>query len=435
MMQEQNMEKSDENIGIECKVEKHNNSQNRIRFKNSFANIGDEVIILSLLEHSNYIQQKKNNAKYLEKINQLQHEIDNTDIDALNKQIAVYEKQVDKLTKSNNSLKQWNSEFKTKENKLTSKINHLESKITTLGKAIAEKDSTIANLKTRLDEIGATNDKLTKQLSEHNIEDLQEQISFLSDELKAKEKDAEYWQKGYNDLLESSDNLTVQNESLIAENKQLRKDNNAINETNQLLNENIIGLKKTFEQTLEDNNTNAKNKELELKETIKKHQTHIDELTDKYQSLLVLKDYIPPKEHHKEILTLKDEISSKKKEISDLKADIETKLATQKSELDIAHADAVNKINLEHAENKAKLLVVYNNELNNLKLQYNNLANDYNNLIANVDSLTRINTLFNGNHNKIKGKETIKLIEITSEQLPPADEDIMEYVPKDKTND
>ena len=59
IMQEQTLETSDATIGIECKVEKHNNSQNRIRFKNSFANIGENVAILTLSEHSNEHQSKE----------------------------------------------------------------------------------------------------------------------------------------------------------------------------------------------------------------------------------------------------------------------------------------------------------------------------------------------------------------------------------------
>ena len=42
-MQEQTLETSDETIGILCKVEKHNSTQNRIRFKNHIAQIGDEI--------------------------------------------------------------------------------------------------------------------------------------------------------------------------------------------------------------------------------------------------------------------------------------------------------------------------------------------------------------------------------------------------------
>ena len=114
IMQEQTLETSDATIGIECKVEKHNNSQNRIRFKNSFANIGENVTILTLSEHSNYLQLINDADKYIDKINQLQDEIDNADIKALKKQLAVYEKQVDKLSKSNNTYKQWNDEFKAK---------------------------------------------------------------------------------------------------------------------------------------------------------------------------------------------------------------------------------------------------------------------------------------------------------------------------------
>ena len=411
-MQEQTMEHEDATIGIECKVEKHNNSQNRIRFKNSFANIGDNIVALTLSEHSNYLQQIQHVGECLEKINQLQDEIDNADVKTLQKQLAVYEKQVDNLSKSNNSYKQWNSEFKAK-------IQNLEQ--------------TIADLK-------EVNDNLAKQLEDSidasEIEDLQEQVATLSAKLKDAENNATYWQNSYNEMIDSSDALANKNESLIAENEKLRNDNNAINETNQLLNESLLGFKTSFDNILEDKTSDAENKENELKETIKKMQSHIDELTDKYQSLLTKKEYIPPTSHYDEILGLKQEIKDKENEIDKLNGEIETKLATQKSELDIAHADEINNIKLEHANEKAQLFVAYNQEIDNMKLKYNNLANDYNYLLNGVESLTRLNTFVNGKHNEIKkDKEPMELMEITSEQLPPSDENVLEFVPKDETMD
>ena len=47
-------------------------------------------------------------------------------------------------------------------------------------------------------------------------------------------------------------------------------------------------------------------KEKDLRETIEKQQTHIDELTEKVQSLSILKDYISPKEHFEALEELKD---------------------------------------------------------------------------------------------------------------------------------
>ena len=160
------------------------------------------------------------------------------------------------------------------------------------------------------------------------------------------------------------------------------------------------------------------NNEKELKETIKKQQTHIDELTQKYQSLLPSKENIPQKEHYMEIDALKDKIRTLEKDIKTKDAEIETKLEKKKSDLLI-----------ENTNEKAQMLVAYNQELNKIKMQYNNLAKDYNNLLNGVESLTRINTLMNGKHNEIKkDKEQVPMLEITSE---PSNKTVLEYVPKD----
>ena len=456
-MQEQTIEKSDATIGIECKVERHNTTQNRIRFKSSFANIGDMIVALTLSEHSNYLQQIQQVDEYIEKINQLQQEIDSNDIKTMEKQLAVYEKQVDKLNKSNNSYKQWNNEFKTTIEDLERKVDNYkktiadkDATITSLtsenkklhfavdeqAKTISSNDSRIENLEQTIADLKEMNDKIAKQLEDSidasEIEDLQEQVATLSDKLNGAESDATYWKTSYNNIIDSSDELANKNETLIAENEKLRNDNDAINKTNQLLNENIIGLKATFDETKQEMQSDFKNKEKESKETIKKMQSHIDELTDKYQSLLTKKEYIPPTSHYDEVLGLQQEIKDKENEIDKLNGEIEVKLATQKSELDSEHADEINNIKLEHANEKAQLLVAYNKELDNLKLQYNNLANNYNHLLDEVDTITKLNAIFDSRHKKIrKDKEHIPALEITSEQLPPSDEDVLEYVPKE----
>ena len=136
---------------------------------------------------------------------------------------------------------------------------------------------------------------------------------------------------------------------------------------------------------------------------------------------MVKQEHIPPKDHHKEILTLKDEIRTKEKEISNLNAKIETSLATLKSDLEI-----------QHANEKAQLLVVYNQDLDSLKLKYNHLVNEYNYLLDEIDSITKWNALTDNRHKKIRNnKDYFETIPITSEQLPPYDEDVLEYVPKD----
>ena len=444
MMQEPTMEISDETIPT-FKVEKHNATQNRIRFKNSIAPIGDEVAILSSEHHQQLVAKCNDAEKYIAKINQLQDEINSNDINALNKQLAVYEKQLDKYTKSNNAYKQWNDEYKATIGELESKLdkykqtiadkdatilglqkeNETTPKIKDLQETIQQQKQTIADLKQMNDKLGSDKDKLEKQLedsidaSEH--QKLKDEVTGLKDNLETSENQLKYWQNSYENLVESSDEVVARNESLIAENKKLQDSFDSINKTNELLNENLLGLKGSFDKILEDKTTNADNTKKELEKTIENKQSHIDEITDKYQSLLVLKDNIPQKQHYDEVLALKDEIKAKEIEIDKLNGEIETKLAIQKSELDS-----------EHNKEKAQMLVAYNKELDSLKMNYNNLANDYNNLLNGVDSLTRINTFFNGKHNEIKkNKEQIPLLEIISEQLPPSDEQVLEFVPKD----
>lgn len=387
-MQEQTIETSDERIGLKFIVGANGNYA-RIsvgKIGDNF-NVNDEVYVLTASEHSDYLQQKKNNAEYLEKINQLQQEIDNTDIKAMEKQHAVYEKQIDKLTKSNNSYKQWNTEFKAK---------------------IEDLKQTIADLKER-------NDKIAKQLEDSidasEIEDSQKEIQQL------KEQVNEYKSK-YENMISD---YTKTNDECIAyldENKKLK-------ETNQFLNEQVGALTSTFNRMKDELESNYKSSNQELKETIKKHQLHIDELTEKYQSLLNKEDYIAPASHYDEVLALTNQLNDAKLEINKLNGEIETKLAVQKSEMDS-----------EHNNEKAQMLVAYNKELDNLKLQYNNLANSYNSLLDELDSITKWNALFDSRHEKIrKDKEHVPPLEIISEQLPPADEDIVEYVPKNESMD
>lgn len=479
-MQKQTIEKSDETIGIKAKVEKHNKSQNRIRFKNSFANIGDEVALLTLSEHSNYLQLKKDADNYITTINQLQDEIDNNDINALNKQLTVYEKQVDKLTKSNNSFKQWNDEYKAKNKELSSKLdkyketiadkdatilelkkdnknivelqNQLQDKDATItsltsennqlkfsvseqSKTISSNDTTIEDLEQTIAELKEHNDAIAKQLedsidaSEH--QQLQDKVAELQSKVGTSES-VDYWKNAYENIVASSDELANRNDELVTENNDLKNKVDAVNNTNQYLNQSLLGLKDSFDETIEDITTDSKNKEKELKETIKNQQSHIDEITKIKDSLLVKNEYIPTKQHYDEILALTNELNDAQKEIDKLNSDIEVKLATQKSELDSEHADAVNKIQLENTENKAQLLVAYNNDLNNLKIQYNNLANGYNHLLDELDSITKWNALFDSRHKKIrKDKEPVPPLEITSEQLPPSDEHVLEYIPKE----
>lgn len=452
-MEQQTIEISDETTPV-CKVEKHNATQNRIRFKNNIASIGDEVTIIKSGHHKELLEKINDADKYIIRINQLQDKLDKNNTDALTKQLAVYEKQVDKLTKSNNSFKQWNDNYKSnmedlerkvekyketiadkdattisltdKNATLQDEVNQHQETIDNLQETIQQQAQTLSDLKEMNDAIGKEKDKLEKQLedavdiSEH--QQLKEKVAELETNLEKAQSDCEYWKKSYKNQISSSDEVVAQNESLIADNEKLRNDNNAINETNKILNQNIMALNSTFDETKQELQSDFQNKEKELKETIKNNQLHIDELTDKYQSLLVSKDNIPQKQHYNEILALKDELSDAKKEIDKLNGDIEVKLAKQKSDMEI-----------EHTNEKAQMLVAYNNDLNHSKLKYNELAMAYNNLIDELHTITKWNALFDNRHEKIrKDKEHAQLMEIPAEQLPPADEHVLEYVLKDK---
>lgn len=406
MMQEQTIELSDERIGIKYVVGANGNYA-RIslgKLGDKF-NKNDEVIVLTISEHQKLLQQIKNADNYLIKMNQLENEINDADIRTLKKDNEDLQKQI---KNKNNSI----NTFKTNSVKNKAKIEDLQ-------KTIKEQEQTIAELKQMNDNIAK---QLDNSIDASEIEDLQNEIQALKEQHETSQKQMEYWKQSYENLLESSDEVVAQNESLIGDNEKLRNDNNAINETNKLLNENIIALKTSFDETKQQLQSDFEKQEKELKETIKNNQSHIGELTDKYQSLLPSKEYIPQKQHFDEILALKDEIRTLEKDIETKDAEIEKKLATQKSDLLI-----------EHNNQKAQLLVGYNQELDKLKLKYNNLANDYNYLLNGVDSLTRFNTLFNGKHNEIKkDKEQVEILEIKT-QLPPSDENVLEFVPKEQS--
>lgn len=183
----------------------------------------------------------------------------------------------------------------------------------------------------------------------------------------------------------------------------------------------------------------------QLKETnentiaIDKHTAMIQSKQDKIDNLTTLNnEYISQNQHYNELNELKDELTNTKIELESIKASIETKLTTQKNELEKEHADKINELKdklrdaeKEHTNEKAQLLVAYNNDLNYNKMKYNELANKYNSLLSDARSLTRTNTLFNGKHKQIiKDKEPIEIELIPSEQLP-SDEAIL-YVPKNE---
>ena len=189
-----------------------------------------------------------------------------------------------------------------------------------------------------------------------------------------------------------------------------------INSLKQKVNELEHQLKQTNENTI----------------AIDKHTAMIQSKQDKIENLTTLnKEYISQKQHYKELTELKDELTETKIELESTKSSIETKLATQKNELEKEHDVEINKLKdklrdaeNEHTDEKAHLLVAYNTK-------YNELANKYNSLLSDTRSLTRTNTLINGKHKQIiKDKEPIEIELTPSEQLS-SDEPIL-YVPKNE---
>lgn len=438
VMQEQKLETSDESMPT-CKVEKHNSTQNRIRFKNSIASIGDEVVILPSGQHQQLIGKVNDADKYLAKINQLEYEINNADIRTLKKDIEDLQKQI---KNKNNSI----NTYKTNSVKNKAMIEDLQDKLDKYKKTIAERDATITSLTGENKQLKDSVSEQSKTISSNDstIEDLQETISDLKemndniakqledsidaselDKLEQENNDLKEYKRKYEKLVSDYTKACDENIEILEDNRQLK-------DANQFLNENIDALRKTFDKTIEDNSIDAENKEKELKETIKNQQLHIDELTDKYQSLLPIKDNIPQSTHYSEIDALKDKLNDATNELNKTKADIETKLAVQKQEINDAHKDEIHQIKESHTNEKAQLLVAYNNDLNNSKLKYNELAMEYNSLIDELYTITKWNALLDNRHEKIrKDKEYAQLMEIPSEQLPPSDETTLEYVPKD----
>ena len=432
-MQEQKLKTSDENIGLKLKV---GNSQGNGRITISKKIIGDEICIgdeVHVLTQQQYyhVMQVHDQSDEMEKLKDklsdlklehertsdefndlqkeyqsLQDEVANKDneIESLKSKVSELEQSLEQNNEDAESIDKYKQELQTKYeiiDNLTTSRNDYKTKYEDLQKTTT---ATINQLKARIDELGIQLD---------NSADASE-LQTLQQELDKTKKELEYWQNGFDELSEKEIGILDENETL-------RKDNNAINQTNQLLNDNILGLTASFESTKEQLTLDFEKQENELKETIKNNQSHIDELTDKYQSLLPLKDNIAPKQHYDELSDLKDELNAVQKELDKTNAEIESKLAIQKSELE-----------MEYNNEKAHLLVAYNKDIDNQKMKYNELAKDYNHLLSDAKSLTRINTFWNGRHNDIvKDKTPVELEVITSEQLPPSDENVVEFVPKE----
>lgn len=396
------MQEQDNNVGVPCKVEKHNKTQNRIRFKKDIAKIGDEVYIITTSEQSKI--KSSENTINVDLKKQLQSK--DAEIQSLNKKIDELKQHQEQNNAENKSIDAYKQELESKYeiiDGLTTSNNEKNATIDELTKSNNEKDAIITELKTRIDELGIITDN---SISESEYGSLKEQLNNANKEL-------EYWQNAFGEINEK-------NVAILDENDSLKKDNTTISETNKMLNAHNIALTSTFDETKEQMLSDFEKQEKELKETIKNNQLHIDELTQKYQSLLPLKEYIPVKQHYDEINALKSKLTDVENELNKTNAEIETKLATQKSDLEI-----------QHTNEKAKMLVAYNKDINQQKMKYNELANEYNNLLSDTCSLSRLNTLWNGKHNIIVENRTpFELEVIQSEQLP-SDKKIIEYVPKD----
>ncbi len=382
-MGEKTLEKNDNGIGRQFEVKKNTGNSNRITFSSKFFGVGDNVYILTEGERFDVMRDLDQVDEYKARIKELESVIaagsNNTNTEDLKAQLQEKDKTITELTNEN-----------------------------------SEKDNTIKELVTRVDSLA----KELESSSDVKVESVDD-IESLKEELKTKEGEVEYWKNAFENLMESSDDLANRNEELIKDNEQLKTANIHINETNKLLNDNIIGINDNYKETKDELQSSFVNKEKELKETIQKQQAHIDELTEKVESLSMLKDYIPPKEHYEEIDNLKEKVNDAKLELDKLSAEVDMKLSKQKSEMEV-----------KHTEEKAQMLIAYTQEVNANKLKYNELAKDYNHLLGDASSLSRTSVLFSGRHKTIvKDKEPVELEEIEVEKEPT---ETIEYVPKDK---
>lgn len=401
MVKEQKLETFDATIGIKLEVKNNDkNRYNKVYFDKKIFSIGETVYLLSEQEHQLLTTHQNNDIQYWK--NKLANK--DNEIESLNTKVSELKQSLEQSNEDNESINTYKQELQSKYkiiDNLTTSRNDYKTKYEDLQKTTT---ATINQLKARIDELGK---QLDNSVDVSELEDLQQDLSNAK-------KDAENWKDNYATL--SNENL-----GLLDENETLKKEYNAINETNKLLNDNILGLTASFESTKEQLTLDNEKQEKELKETIENKQLHIDELTDKYQSLLPLQSNILQKEHYDELTLLNDKLHEVQQELNKTNADIESKLATQKSELEI-----------QHTNEKARLLVAYNKDIDQQKMKYNELAKDYNHLLNDASSLSRINTLLNGKHKDIvKDKTPVELEVIVSEQLPPSDENVLTYVPKE----
>ena len=388
-MQEKIIEKSDIKIGVPCKVTLQDSKSeyptinaklhSKTKGYKKFADLEKDNIV--------YVLKEDEHQKLVDTYSELQ--------DATDKVIGMNKDRIADLEQQLQSIKEDTGRT----------IADLKKEVDDLTPELTDKENIINSYTVRIDTLGNKVDE-----KNNNVADLEQQLQSIKNKLATSEDK-------YTRLIKHSDAIADELEKYKSDNKELKNKCNGTDETNRMLNNKIIELSASYEQTSQEFQSILKSKENKLEETVQNHQLHIDEIRQKYQSLLPLKEYVSPKEHSDKIIELKNKINASEKEIAKINADNETKLARLQQELET-----------KHTEDKAQLLVAYNNELHHYKMQYNQLANEYNNLLDDVQSLTRINTLLNGRHNIIKkDKEKVELLELASETTNK----IIEYVPKE----
>ena len=277
-------------------------------------------------------------------------------------------------------------------------------RIDELEKTIAVKNEKINSLNKRIDELEQSLEK--KNQENNTIDEYKETL--------------QYNNKKINDLTTSNNNDNSISESEYGSLKEQLK--NAKQESEYWQNK---------YETKQELISYIEKQEKELKETKEKQQTDISELTQKYESLIPNKDYIPQTTHYKALQELKDEIHASKLEHEQKIGELQLDYTNKISNLETTFANEKSDLKIEHTNEKAQMMVAYNKELNNLKHEKNDIASKYNELLEDVGTITRMNAVFSNKHKHIlENKAPMELEDITSEQLPSANETI-EYVPKD----
>ena len=151
------------------------------------------------------------------------------------------------------------------------------------------------------------------------------------------------------------------------------------------LSDNVASLKQRL-QSKDDEIFELKQECDKHKKTIENQQSDIHQMDETITSLSQLKDNIPIKQHHDELDALKDDITELKLQLEKSDGILSTKLAEQKQQLSIAYVQ----------------------EIDAIKDEYNLLVSEYNHLLDDVESISKLDVLFGKHKNKIKNKEKKK---------------------------